>query len=110
MSVSVFEQGVLNLVVIRSNGSRRRHRGRSKLWKIDPYHRTPQIGIGAVGQLDGSAMFFNNATADPESKAGAQFPFGGEEGLKYFVQVILQDAWTAIGNRHGSAGPAVGSL
>ncbi len=55
-------------------------------------------------------MLFYDAAADPEAKAGAQFPFGGKEGLEDLVQMALEDTRTTIRNRYGGTGPAVGIL
>jgi hypothetical protein len=55
-------------------------------------------------------VLFHDAPADPEAQAGAQFALGGKEGLEDLVQMALQNTWTAVGNRHRSAGFAVGKM
>ena len=61
-------------------------------------------GIGVALDGDGTAVFFDEAFADPEAEAGALLSLGGEEGLKELGEGGFGDAGTGIGDGDEDAG------
>ncbi len=64
-------------------------------------------GGGAADEIEGAAVFADDAATDPEAEAGAALALGGEEGLEKILADGLGDAGAVVGDGDEDAGSAV---
>ncbi len=67
-------------------------------------------GVGGAGEVDGAAVFGDDAAADPEAEAGAAFSFGGVEGLEEVGEDVFGDAGPVVVDGDEDAGFAADSV
>src|ERR1700682_4633178 len=52
----------------------------------------------AASNPDAASVIFNQLFRNPQSQAGANFLFGGEEGLEYLVALFSRNAVAGVSN------------